>query len=116
MLFEPREPINPRAFAVRHVLLEEIQRRQEAVPAGRARDRLAALARAIDVGYTVETRCYAVRAAGTTALEVPLAAFRFYQQREDASPDSAALRDVILDANRDQARRIIDALVAAADA
>jgi hypothetical protein len=56
MLYEPRESINPRAFAVRHALLEELEFRQRHAGGDSERARIAALARAIDVAYDASTR------------------------------------------------------------
>lgn len=110
MLYEPRESINPRTFALRHALLEELKRRQWLPDAGAGREPLAALARALDVSYDTATRRYRVT-AGAAALDVPIEAFRCYAPRADAATRHWQQKDTILRANRELASRIIDQLM-----
>jgi len=109
MLYEPRESINPRIFALRHALLEELKRRQWLLPDDTARAPLAALARALDVSYDVPTRRYVVRGGGMM-VEVPLEAFRCYAPRTDVSSTQWQQEDEILRANRVLTSRVIDQL------
>lgn len=111
MLYEPRESINPRTFALRHALLEELKRRQGLVRDGTGREPLAALARALDVSYDASTRRYVVRANDAT-VEVPLEAFHCYMPRTDAAAAHWQQEDEILRANRALTSSIIDRLAA----
>lgn len=110
LLYEPRESINPRTFALRHALLEELKRRQWLLDADAGREPLAALARALDVSYDTSTRCYRVSDGGAV-IEVPLAAFRCYVPRTDASTTQWQQEDEILRANRELVSNVIDQFV-----
>ena len=109
MLYEPRESINPRTFALRHALLEELKRRQGLLQDGVGREPLAALARALDVSYDAATRRYVVRGVDAR-VEVPIEAFRCYVARTDASPAHWEQEDEILRANRALTSSVIDQL------
>ena len=109
MLYEPRESINPRTFALRHALLEELKRRQGLLRGDVGREPLVALARALDVSYDASTRRYVVRGNDAT-VEVPLEAFRCYVPRTDASSGHWEQEDEILRANRALTSSIIDQL------
>lgn len=111
MLYEPRESINPRTFALRHALLEELKRRQGRLQGDVGRESLVALARALDVSYDTSTRCYVVR-GDDAMVEVPLEAFRCYVPRTDASSAHWEQADEILRANRALTSGIIDQLIA----
>lgn len=111
MLYEPRESINPRTFALRHALLEELKRRQGLLPDDVGRAPLVTLARALDVSYDATTRHYAVR-GGDAMVEVPLEAFRCYVPRTDASDTHWERADEILRANRALTSSVIDQLAA----
>ena len=110
LLYEPRESINPRTFALRHALLEELKRRQWLFDADADREPLDALARALDVSYDTSTRRYRVT-DGRVVVEVPIEAFRCYAPRTDASSTQWTQVDPILRANRDLASSLIDQLV-----
>ncbi|MHB1095894.1 MAG: hypothetical protein ACYC3F_06945 [Gemmatimonadaceae bacterium] len=109
MLYEPRESINPRTFALRHALLEELKRRQGLLRDGTGREPLAALARALDVSYDTSTRRYVVRGNDAT-VEVPLEAFRCFMPRTDAAATHWQQEDEILRANRALTSSVIDQL------
>lgn len=111
MLYEPRESINPRTFALRHALLEELKRRQWLLHDASDREPLIALARALDVAYETSTRRYVVR-ANDAMVEVPLEAFRCYVARTDASTTQWQQEDDILRANRALMSGVIDQLAA----
>ncbi len=114
MLYEPRESINPRIFALRHVLLEELKLRQRRVTGDAGRNQLAALARALDVSYDVAMRQFIVRGSGGVSCEVPLTEVRLFEPRSDATadatPDAWQREDEILRANRALAARVIESL------
>jgi hypothetical protein len=111
MLYEPRESINPRTFALRHALLEELKRRQVLVRADE-RAPLVALARALDVMYDTSTRQFVVGGTRGAAARVPLDSFRFYDARTDVASDAWHREDEILRANRALAARVVDQLLA----
>ncbi len=110
MLYEPRESINPRTFALRHALLEELKRRQGLLRGSTGREPLAALARALDVSYDASTRRYLVRGNDAT-VGVPLEAFRCFMPRTDAAATHWQQEDEILRANRALTSSVIDQLV-----
>lgn len=109
MLYEPRESINPRTFALRHALLEELKRRQGLLRDDVGRASLVTLARALDVSYDATTRHYVVR-GGDAMVEVPLEAFRCFVPRTDASSEHWEQEDEILRANRALTSSVIDRL------
>ncbi|MFA6169042.1 MAG: hypothetical protein WC700_20620, partial [Gemmatimonadaceae bacterium] len=109
MLYEPRESINSRTFALRHALLEELKRRQWLLRDGTGREPLASLARALDVSYDASTRRYVVRGSDAT-VEVPLEAFRCFMPRTDAASTHWQQEDEILRANRALTSSVIDQL------
>jgi hypothetical protein len=113
MPYEARESINPRIFALRHALLEELKRRQGLLQDDVGREAFVALARALDVSYDATTRHYVVHGSGAKA-EVPLDAFRCYAPRIDASAAQWQREDEILEANRTLASSVIDQLAAKA--
>jgi hypothetical protein len=110
LLYEPRESINPRTFALRHALLEELKRRQWLLDADANSEPLDTLARALDVSYDTATRRYHVT-NGRVVIEVPIEAFRCYAPRTDASSTQWQQEDPILRANRDLASSLIDQFV-----
>ena len=111
MLYEPRESINPRTFALRHALLEELKLRQQRLVGDSGREQLVSLARALDVSYDASTRRYVVRGNDAT-VEVPLEAFRCYVPRTDASTTHWEREDELLRANRALTSSVIDQLAA----
>ena len=113
MLYEPRESINPRTFALRHALLEELKRRQGLLSGDVGREPLVALARTLDVSYDASTRRYVVR-SNDAMVEVPLEAFRCYVPRTDASTTNWQREDELLRANRALTSSVIDQLTAPA--
>ena len=112
MAYEPRESIHPRAFALRHALLEELKLRLQSAAA--ARDQLIALARAIDVDYVAQEKHFVVRGLDGKERRVPLEAFRFFEGRDDAVAVQWEREDAVLAANRAMAAALVDTLLAAA--
>jgi hypothetical protein len=110
MLYEPRESINPRAFSLRHVLLEEVKLRRQRAAGEDERARLARLARSLDVSYDAPGHRFVVRGPDGASCDVPLEALRLYEARVDAGAGEWRRDDEILRANRALAARLIDAL------
>ncbi|MHB1311302.1 MAG: hypothetical protein ACYC3L_04720 [Gemmatimonadaceae bacterium] len=110
MSYEPRESINPRTFALRHALLEELKLRQQRLAGDAGRERLVALARALDVSYDAQARRFVVRGSEGTSCDVPLEALRLYEPRTDVAAAEWQRDDEILRANRALAARVIDQL------
>lgn len=109
VLYEPRESINLRAFALRHALLDEIRFRRAGTVDATRRDALSTLARVIEVSYDAPSRSFVVQAADAR-VDVPLRDFRFYEARADAST-AGAREDVVLSANRARAAALVDTLL-----
>ncbi|MBW7933021.1 MAG: hypothetical protein H3C62_05275 [Gemmatimonadaceae bacterium] len=109
MSYEPRESINPRTFALRHALLEELKHRQRG--GGALRDEWTALARALDVSYEPETRQFVVRGVGGASQRVPFGAMQLYESRADVGRGDWRREDEVLRANRTLAAHLIDALL-----
>lgn len=107
MPYEPRESINPRTFALRHALLEELKLRQQRLAGDAGREQLVALARALEVSYDAATRCFTVL-GGDAPCEVPLDALRLYESRMDSTAAAWQREDEILRANRALAARVVD--------
>jgi hypothetical protein len=110
MSYEPRESINPRTFALRHALLEELKLRQQRLVGDSGRERLVALARALDVAYDASARHFVVRGSDGASCDVPLEALRLYEQRADAASAEWQRNDEILRSNRALAAWVIDQL------
>jgi hypothetical protein len=110
MSYEPRESINPRTFALRHALLEELKLRQQRLADDAGRARLVALARGLDVSYDAARRYFVVRASDGASCDVPLEDLRLYEPRTDAAAAEWQRDDEILRANRALAARVIDQL------
>lgn len=110
MSYEPRESINPRTFALRHALLEELKLRQQRVVGDSGQEQFVALARALDVSYDASTRHFVVCGSDGASCVVPLEALRLYETRTDAAAASWQRDDEILRANRALAVRVIDQL------
>jgi len=111
MTYEPRESINPRTFALRHALLEELKLRQQRVAGESGREPLIALARALDVAYDASARHFVVRGRDGASCDVPLETLRLYEHRTDAAAAEWQRDDEILRANRALAARVIDQLL-----
>lgn len=110
MPYEPRESIQPRPFALRHMLLEQLKLRLQRMAEGTSRAHLVALARALDVSYDDAARCFIVRGIEGASCEVPFEAVRLFQPRTDAAAAAWEREDEILRANRALADRVIDQL------
>ncbi len=113
MLYEPRESINPRTFALRHVLLEELKLRLQRTTGDAGRHELVALASALDVSYDHAARRYIVSGVGAVSCEVPLGDLRLYESRTDALAADWQRDDEILRENRALAARVVDQLLSA---
>lgn len=112
MPYEPRESIHPRAFALRHALLEELKLRLHRLSGDVGREQLVALARALEVSYDAPARQFIVTGLHGASCEVPLDDLRLYQPRTDATATEWQRDDEILRANRALAARLIDRLSA----
>lgn len=112
MLFDPRDSLNPRAFAVRHALLETLKLRLRDAASDPERERLVRLARQIEVEFDSASHGYVVRGVGDARVMVPVTAFRFYEPRDPATADPANVRDEALEANRAQASIVVEQLLA----
>ena len=110
MPYEPRESIHPRAFALRHALLEELKLRQQRLVGDSGREQLVTLARAVDVSYDASTRHFVVHGCRGASCAVPLEALRLYEPRADTAAATWQRNDEILRANRALAARLIDLL------
>ncbi len=111
MLYERRESINPRTFALRHLLLEELKLRLRRLADDAARAPLVALARALDVTYDEGQRRFIVTGGRGVRCEVPLADVQLYAPRHDASTVTWQREDPILRANRTLAAGLVDRLL-----
>ncbi len=114
MIYEPRESINPRAFALRHALLEELKLRQLRAADDTRCAEFAALARALEVSYDSARRSFSVHGVGSTSCDVALDALQLYEPREDAADVVWQRVDARLAANRALAAQLIDQLLALA--
>jgi hypothetical protein len=113
MLYEPREPINPRTFALRHALLEELKFRRRAAASAADSAVFDALARAIEVTYDASRREFVVQATHGVLHTVPFEALLMYEPRADAQARQWERDDKVLLANRALAAGIVDVLLAA---
>lgn len=111
MSYPPRDSINPRAFAVRHALLEELKRRAHRA-SNPVRAVCAEFARSLEVQYDPRGRHFVVLGLGPSAVEVPLDAFQFYQRRPETDDALATRADPVCTGNRARAAGIIDAALA----
>ncbi len=113
-LYDPREPIHPRAFALRHAVLEEVKARRHGTPAPdpATEAALVAAARAVEVAWDADRHGFAVRAGDAEVALVPLADFRVYERRPADAPVIADRTDPALAANRALAARLLDGVLA----
>lgn len=110
-LYTDRDSINPRAFAVRHLIIQEVKFRK-----GRAAARdavvLDRIARGADVVYDGATRQLVVRCEGADIRRIPLNGLTLYARGDGPAPKQLPRDDVRhWDAALEENRRIVHELV-----
>ena len=110
-LFADRESIHPRAFAVRHLIIQDVKFRKLGA-SGSDTTVLDRVARGVDVGYDGETRTLVVRFEGSEIDRLPLGGLALYTRGDTATPAQDRREDVRhWDGALEDNRRVIHDLV-----
>lgn len=116
-LYEDRQSINPRAFAVRHLIIQEIKFRKTGSGGGSTNTTavLDRIARGADVTYDGDSRTLVVRFEGAEVRRIPLGGLELYTRGDvvSATPaqhDDVRHWDVALERNRRVVRELVDAM------
>jgi hypothetical protein len=105
-LYEDRDSINPRAFAVRHMIIETVKTRLRRGGNGRAV--LERIARGAGVEYDATTRSFVISLEGNEVRRMPLDSLALYVHGDDAGRANDVRHwDTVLEENR----RIVGGLV-----
>lgn len=113
-----RESIQPRAFAVRHLIIQEVKFRKGQSPDATTRERLDRVARGVEVEYDTRAHCFVLCCEGVERRRLPLDAFTLYfrgdsqhsTQRCDGDPRHW---DVALEENRRLVATLVREMAAA---
>jgi hypothetical protein len=110
-LYADRDSINPRAFAVRHMIIEEIKFRLRA--GALQRDALERVARGVTVEYDSMTRGFVIALEGAEVRRLPLDSLALYHRGDTASAvqergDDVRRWDAALERNRAVIRALVD--------
>ena len=118
-LYADRESINPRAFAVRHLVIQEVKFRKAASSAHGTNQhaQLDRVARGVDVSYDGGRHVLVVRCEGTEVRVLPLDALPLYAHGDATSPASQPGADPrrwdsALEKNRQLVRSLVEAMLA----
>lgn len=115
-LFAGRESIHPRAFAVRHLIIQDVKfRKMDA--SGSDTTVLDRVARGAEVVYDGETRAIVVRFEGSEIDRLPLGTLSLYVRGDTANAahdrrDDVRHWDGALEDNRAAIRDLVDRLIA----
>ncbi len=117
-LYHERESIQPRAFAVRHLVIQEVKFRKQRAPGAALEALLDRVARGVDVEYEAATHAFIIRCERLEIRRMPLAAFALYARGDHTAPhnvpDATARRwDHALESNRARVVTLVDAMLAA---
>jgi hypothetical protein len=117
LYYHDRESIQPRAFALRHLLVQDIKFRLQRATAATPRTALERIARGADFEYDGATREFAARFEGAEVQRYPLDAFVLYHRGDLASAQQARDADTqhwdrALEQNRRTMAALVDALLA----
>lgn len=83
--YHDRESIQPRAFSLRHLVIQEVKFRKNGPLGDAERAVLDRIARGVDVDYDAAAHAFVVRCEGTEMRRLPLDALTFYQRGEGAA-------------------------------
>ena len=116
-LYHDRESIQPRAFAVRHLVIQEVKFRKLRVADEAQRAMLDRVARGADVEYDAATHSFVIRCDGIQIRRAPLDGFALYERGDNKAPHAvpeANVRhwDSALESNRRLVSEIVDAMIA----
>lgn len=116
-LYEDRESIHPKAFAIRHLVIQEVKFRKAGADAATSA-RLDRIARGIEVEYDTLAHAFVVRCEGTTVRHIGLETLTLYARGDTAVAhqrrDDHDVRhwDMALEENRRYIAALVDDLVA----
>lgn len=114
-LYHDRESIQPRAFALRHLVIQEVKFRKSAPLGDAERARLDRIARGVDVDYDATAHAFVLRCEGIEMRRLPLDALTFYRRGDTAAvaQEHATDRqhwDAALERNRALVRDLVTAM------
>ena len=112
-LFHDRESIQPRAFAVRHLVIQEVKFRKQRQPDASTLRLLERVARGADIEYDAGSHSYVVRCEGTELRRIPMDALSLYSRGDSAAvtqrtTDDLRHWDAALEENRRQIAALVD--------
>ena len=113
-LYADRESINPRAFAVRHLVIQEVKFRKLGLTDSAAVAQLDRVARGVDVIYTSATHTMTVACEGAEIRRIPLDGLALYVHgpHVDAPPGIDARHwDTALEENRAFVRSMVNEML-----
>ncbi len=114
-LYHDRESIQPRAFALRHLIIQEVKFRKHAPLGDAERARLDRIARGVDVDYDATAHAFVVRCEGVEVRRLPFDALTLFQRGDGAAAvqDRATDTrhwDTALERNRALVRDLVTAM------
>ncbi len=111
-LFHDRESIQPRAFAVRHLVIQEVKFRKQRQPDASTLLLLERAARGADIEYDAGSHSFIVRCEGTELRRIPMDALTLYSRGDSAAvpqriTDELQHWDTALEENRRQIAALV---------
>jgi hypothetical protein len=121
LYYHDRESIQPRAFALRHLLVQDIKFRLQRATPTTPRPALERIARGADFEYDGDTREFVARFEGVEVRRYALDAFVLYHRGDLANAQQAQEADTqhwdrALEQNRRLMAALVDALLVRVDA
>ena len=116
-LFHDRESIQPRAFAVRHLVIQEVKFRKQRQPDTPTLLLLERAARGADIEYDAGSHSFIVRCEGTELRRIPMDALSLYSRGDSAAvtqrtTDDLRHWDAALEENRRRISALLDDMLA----
>jgi len=113
--YHDRESIQPRAFALRHLVIQEVKFRKNAPLGDAERPVLDRIARGVDVDYDAAAHAFVVRCEGAEVRRLPFDALTFYRHGDGTAvaPERATDAqhwDDALERNRALVRDLVTAM------
>jgi hypothetical protein len=116
-MYAGRESIQPRAFAVRHLIIQEVKFRKAQPLADAERRALDRVARGAEVEYDAASRRYVVRCEGVVVRFLPFSVLALYTRGDGEAirqrrGDDPRHWDVALEENRREVAQLVGEMVA----
>jgi hypothetical protein len=116
-LFHDRESIQPRAFAVRHLVIQEVKFRKQRQPDVLHLTLLERVARGVEVEYDAGPHGFIVRCEGRDVRRIPMHALSLYARGDSAAVTQRTTGDLqhwdaALEDNRREIALLVDEMLA----